>query len=132
MSKQPSQSTLEWAAGVTVFAGLLLITVGSFQALEGLVAVVNDQRFVLTGAYVYAFDTTTWGWIQLVLGLAAVGLGIAVMVGKVWSFIIAVAVAILSAVAQFMWLPYDPVRAILIIGLNALILWALVVQLKRP
>ena len=132
MPRQPSANTLAWAAGLTVFAGLLLITVGLFQALEGLVALVDDQRFVLAGAYVYTFDTTTWGWIQLVLGLAAVGLGIAVIVGQVWSLIVAVSVAILSAVAQFMWLPYDPVRAVVIIALNAVIVWALAVQLKRP
>ncbi|WP_323102249.1 hypothetical protein [Intrasporangium sp. YIM S08009] len=132
MTSQPSSTKLEWAAGLTVFAGLLLITAGLFQALGGITALVNDQRYVLAGAYVYTFDVTTWGWIQLVLGLAALGLGIAVIVGKVWSLIVAVAVAILSATAQFMWLPYDPVRAIVVIAINAVIVWALAVQLKRP
>ena len=132
MASQPATSKLEWAAGITVFAGLLLITAGLFQALGGVVALVDDQRYVLTGAYVYTFDTTTWGWIQLVLGLAAVGLGIAVIVGKVWSLIVAVAVAILSATAQFMWLPYDPFRAVAVIAVNVVIVWALAVQLKRP
>ena len=132
MPRQPSQNTLQWTAGLTVFAGLLLITTGLFQALSGLVALVDDQRYVLAGDYVYTFDITTWGWIQLVLGLAAVGLGIAVIVGRVWALIVAVSVAILAAVAQFMWLPYDPARAVVVIALNAVIVWALAVQLKKP
>ena len=130
--RQPSENTLQWTAGLTVFAGLLLITAGLFQALSGVVALVDDQRYVLAGDYVYSFDTTTWGWIQLVLGLAAVGLGIAVVAGRVWALIVAVSVAILSAVAQFMWLPYDPLRAVVVIALNAVIVWALAVQLKKP
>ena len=130
--RRPSENTLQWTAGLTVFAGLLLITTGLFQALGGLVALVDDQRYVLAGDYVYTFDTTTWGWIQLVLGLAAVGLGIAVVVGRVWALIVAVSVAILAAVAQFMWLPYDPLRAVVVIALNAVIVWALAVQLKKP
>jgi hypothetical protein len=40
-------------------------------------------------------------------------------------------VAVLSAVAQFMWLPYYPVWAIVIIALDVAIIWALVTQLGR-
>jgi hypothetical protein len=129
---RPSPNTLAWTAGITVFAGLMLITVGAFQALQGLVAVVDDQRFVVAGAYVYSFDTTTWGWIQLVIGLAAVGLGIAVIAGRAWALIAAVPVAILSAVAQFMWLPYEPARAVVVIALDVVVVWALAVQLATP
>jgi len=132
MSSQPSPTKMAWSEGLLVFGASLLITVGIFQALQGLAAIINDQRFVVTGDYIYKFDTTTWGWIHLVLGLAAIGLGIAMIMGQTWSFIVALVVAILSAVAQFMWLPYYPVWAIIIIILDVAIIWALVVQLGRP
>ena len=132
MSSQPSSTKLAWAEGLTVFAAALLITVGIFQALQGLAAIINDQRFVVTGEYIYKFDTTTWGWIHLILGLVAIGLGIALIMGQTWSLIVALVVVILQAVAQFMWLPYYPVWAIVIIVLDIAILWALVVQLGRP
>ncbi|GAB3066076.1 hypothetical protein GCM10027053_31750 [Intrasporangium mesophilum] len=132
MSSQPSPTKLAWSEGLTVFAASLLITVGIFQALQGLAAIINDQRFVVTGDYIYKFDTTTWGWIHLILGLAAIGLGIALIMGQTWAQIVALVVVILQAVAQFMWLPYYPVWAIVIIILDVAILWALVVQLGRP
>ena len=131
MSSQPSPGKMGWAEGLTVFAASLLMLVGIFQALQGLAAIINDQRFVVTGNYIYKFDTTQWGWIHLILGLAAIGLGIAMLMGQTWSFIVAMVVAVLSAVAQFMWLPYYPVWAIVIIALDVAIIWALVTQLGR-
>ena len=111
-----------------MFAAALLIMVGIFQALQGLAAIINDQRFVVTGDYIYKFDITGWGWIHLILGLAAIGVGAAMIMGQTWSFIVAMVIAILSAVAQFMWLPYYPIWAIVIIALNVAIIWALVEQ----
>jgi len=82
MSSQPSPTKVGWAEGLTVFAASLLMLVGIFQALQGLAAIINDQRFVVTGNYIYKFDTTQWGWIHLILGLAAIGLGIAMLMGQ--------------------------------------------------
>lgn len=131
MSSQTSPTKLAWAEGLTIFAAALLIMVGIFQALQGLAAIINDQRFVVTGDYVYKFDITGWGWIHLILGLVAIGVGAAMIMGQTWSYIVAMVIAILSAVAQFMWLPYYPVWAIVIIALDVAIIWALVAQLGR-
>jgi len=132
MSSQPSPTKVAWAEGLTVFAAALLITVGIFQALQGLAAIINDELFVRLGEYIYKLDATAWGWIHLVIGLAAIGLGIALIMGQAWAWIVGLVVAILQAVAQFMWLPYYPVWAIVIIALDVAIIWALVVQLGRP
>ncbi|HKX68223.1 MAG TPA: hypothetical protein VJN29_13475 [Intrasporangium sp.] len=128
MSSQTSPTKLAWTEGLSVFAAALLIMVGIFQALQGLAAIINDQRFVVTGDYVYKFDITGWGWIHLILGLVAIGVGTAMIMGQTWSYIAAMVFAILSAVAQFMWLPYYPIWAIVIIALNVAIIWALVEQ----
>jgi hypothetical protein len=129
MSSQTSPTKLAWAEGLTIFAAALLIMVGIFQALQGLAAIINDQRFVVTGDYVYKFDITGWGWIHLILGLVAIGVGAAMIMGQTWSYIVAIVIAILSAVAQFMWLPYYPIWAIVIIALDVAIIWALVEQI---
>ena len=130
MSSQTSPTKLAWAEGLTIFAAALLIMVGIFQALQGLAAIINDQRFVVTGDYVYKFDITGWGWIHLILGLVAIGVGAAMIMGQTWSYIVAIVIAILSAVAQFMWLPYYPIWAIVIIALDVAIVWALVEQIS--
>ena len=132
MSSQPSSTKMAWAEGLTLAGASLLVMVGIFQALQGLAAIVNDQRFVVTGSYIYKFDTTTWGWIHLILGLLAIGLGVAMIMGQGWSFVVGIIVAIISAVSQFMWLPYYPVWAIVIIALDVAIVWALVARLRGP
>ena len=116
MSSQPSPTKLAWAEGLAVFAASLLIMVGIFQALQGLAAIINDERFVVIAGR------------SLLIELEA---GIAMIMGQSWSFVAAMVVAVLSAVAQFMWLPYYPVWAIVIIALDVAIIWALVTQFGR-
>ena len=57
------------AHGTAVFAGVLMIIGGAFQALEALAAIVNDKYLVVLPQYIYAFDLTLWGWIHLLVGL---------------------------------------------------------------
>ena len=70
--------------GLSFFGGAVLATVGLFQFFEGLSAVLKDKVYVSTPKYVYQFDLTTWGWIHLILGLLAVGVGIGDLVGQAW------------------------------------------------
>ena len=70
------------AAGLAGFAGVLLLVVGAFQALQGLSAIVRDRLLVLTRDYLYRFDISAWGWIHLVVGLALAAVGAAILSGK--------------------------------------------------
>ena len=47
--------------GLSLFAGVLMIITGLFNALEGLVALFNDEVYAVGLRYVFAFDLTTWG-----------------------------------------------------------------------
>ena len=82
MSTEPttreSQGTYSaGAAGLTVFAAVLMIMVGVFHAAQGLVAIVNDTFYVVGEEYVFQFDVTTWGWIHLLLGILDPGTTVA-------------------------------------------------------
>ncbi|HLZ38413.1 MAG TPA: hypothetical protein VKP64_11820, partial [Mycobacteriales bacterium] len=112
------------AAGLSSFAGVLLLVVGVFQALEGLSAIVRDRLLVVTPDYIYRFDISAWGWIHLVIGLALVAVGIAILAGKTWGRVVGIAIATVSAITQFLWLPYFPVWAILVIALDVGVIWA--------
>ncbi|MGE5764828.1 MAG: hypothetical protein ACM3ZF_13425 [Mycobacterium leprae] len=116
------------AAGLSSFAGVLLLVVGVFQALEGLSAIVRDRLLVVTPDYIYRFDISAWGWIHLVIGLALVAVGIAILAGKTWGRVVGIAIATVSAITQFLWLPYFPVWAILVIALDVGVIWALTVH----
>ena len=57
-----------WAGGLSTFAGVMMIIVGVFGAIEGLVALFRNEVYVVGLQYVFAFDLTTWGWIHLIVG----------------------------------------------------------------
>jgi hypothetical protein len=114
-----------WAEGVGIFAGAALLTVGIFQFLEGVAAAAKDDVFVRTTNYVFSFDLTTWGWIHIVLGILIAVIGGAILAGQRWALGAGVVVAILSALLNFMWLPYYPAWAIIVIAFDIAVVWAL-------
>jgi hypothetical protein len=116
------------AVGVTVFAATLMIMIGFLHAMQGLVALVNDTFFVVGEKWTFSFDVTTWGWVHLLLGILVVLAGIFVFSGAVWARTVGVLLAALSAVANFMWLPYYPIWALVIIALDVFVIWALTVH----
>ena len=113
-----------WAVGFILFAGLMMIMVGCFQAFEGLVGIFNDNFYVATRNYVFQFDATTWGWIHLIWGLIMAFAGWGLLSGRTWARVVAITVAVLSAIGNFLWLPYYPFWALTIITLDVFVIWA--------
>ena len=48
------------------FAAVMLILIGSITFFEGLVAVIREEYYVVTGQQVIVFDLTTWGWLMMI------------------------------------------------------------------
>ena len=115
----------ESAAAAYVFAGVIMIVVGCFQAIVGLAALFEDEFFVVSPNYVFEVDTTTWGWIHLLLGLLVAYAGYALFAAKTWARVIGVTLAVLSAIANFFFIPFYPFWSILIIALDVWVIWAL-------
>ena len=116
------------AVGLTVFAGVVMIMVGVFQAIQGVVALFNGTFYVVGQKWVFSFNVTTWGWIHLLAGVVLVVAAYFLFQGAVWARVVGVSVAIISAVLSFMWLPYYPIWSILIIALDVFIICALTVH----
>lgn len=121
MSDQPSG----WAVGWTAFAGFMLIMIGSFHAIAGLAGILEDEFYVTTPNWIFQFDATTWGWIHLLMGIVVVLVGLGLFSGNVLARTIAVILVLLSAIANFMWIPYYPVWSIVMIAVDVAIIWAL-------
>jgi len=119
------------AYGVTAFAGVMLATVAVFQILEGISAIAKDDVLVAGPKYTYKFDVTTWGWIHLILGIIALAVGIGILMGQTWSRVAGIAIAALSCLSNFAFLPYYPVWSLVILSFNAFVIWALCTQLSR-
>jgi hypothetical protein len=115
----------DWAAGWISFAGFMMIMLGSFHAVAGLVGIFNDQFYVKSPNYIFQFDRSTWGWIHLLVGIIVVFAGFGVFSGKVWARTVGVILGVISAIAAFAWLPWYPVWAIAIIVVAIAVIWAL-------
>ncbi|WP_432835836.1 DUF7144 family membrane protein [Dactylosporangium sp. CA-092794] len=120
--QQPSR----WVTGLAVFGGSMMIVIGIFQAVVGLTAIFERSFYVLlTDNYLFGFDVGTWGWIHLALGVLVAAGGVAVLAGQLWGRVLGVVLAALSAIANFLFLPYYPLWSMLIIAADVAVIWAL-------
>lgn len=122
-----------WAAGGMVFAGVLMLVNGVLAILQGISAIATDDVWARIGNYVYKINLTGWGWILLVLGVVAVVAGLGILAGASWARVVGIALAALSIVIQFMFLPYAPVWSVIMIAIDCFVIWALsVYHPERP
>ena len=128
MSQTSERPRSAVASGLIVFAAVAMIMIGVFQVVQALVALFNDDFYVVGQKWVFEFDLTTWGWIHLIVGIGIAVAGFYVLNGAVWARVVGIGVAAISAVLNFMWLPYYPIWSLLIIALDVLVIWALSVQ----
>lgn len=121
-----------WAGGLTVFGGVGLATVGGFQLLMGLSAVLKDTVYVHTDKYVYKLDLVGWGWIHLIMGVLAIVVGLTILVGAKWALTAGIVIAVLSALSNFAFIPQAPWWALLIIAIDIVLIWSFSVVLRWP
>ena len=124
-ARRADRETSGTAVGFILFAAIMMIMVGVFQALQGLIAIFENEFYVATRNYLFQFDATTWGWIHLVVGLIVAFAGWGLLSGRTWARAVAITVAVLSAIANFLWLPYYPFWALLIIAVDVFVIWAI-------
>ena len=124
-SRRAAQETPGWAVGLILFAAVMMIMVGVFQALQGLVGIFENEFYVPTRNYLFQFDATTWGWTHLLLGLLVAFAGYGLLSGKTWARTVAITLAVLSAIANFAFIPYYPFWSLLIIALDVFVIWAI-------
>jgi hypothetical protein len=114
-----------WVIGGVTFASTIMILIGIFQAFAGLEAIIDDDFYVVTQNYAFDLDTTAYGWIHLILGIVIVCAGFALWARKTWAAIVAIFLAMLSAIANFFFIPYYPFWSILMIALAIWVIWAI-------
>ena len=114
-----------WAVGGVVFAATMLLIIGVFHAIVGLVAIIDDEFYVVGRQYTFELDTTAFGWIHLLMGLLLVGAGWGLFAGRAWAGVAAIVLAGLSAIASFFFIPYYPVWSIVVIALDVWVIWSL-------
>jgi hypothetical protein len=116
-------------AGWLVFASFMMFLVGSFQAIQGLVAIFDDGYYVVReSGLVVEVDYTVWGFVHLILGLLLIACGAGVLTGNVVARGVGVLLAGLSALANMAFIGAYPVWSIIVIVVDVLVIYALTVH----
>jgi hypothetical protein len=119
------------AATLLILGGLLSFLAGLAIVLEK--AFFTSQPGYTTTVHSYAFhwNLTGWGWSSLILGVIIVVAAVFMLRGETWARWFGVVLAFISAAGNFMFLPFYPFWAIIVIALDVFIIWALVTARRR-
>lgn len=137
MDQREAQRATREARGVgawtgRVLAGMLLILNGLLTFTAGIAVVRNPSFVTFNGRYLVHWTTTSWGWTELAIGIALFAVGACIILGMLWARMVGIVVATLAALGTFLWLPYYPLWAIILIAIDVFIIWALATGIRRP
>ena len=119
------------ALGFTALAAVLMMLSGGANILEGIAAVIRGSYFVTLPNYTYNVSVNSWGWIHIIAGAVVFLAGAALFLDKLWARAVGVALASLSLLLNLVYIPYFPVWSIVIIAIDAFIIWALLTPRRR-
>ena len=112
--------------GWIVFAAAMMVMLGIFHAIEGLVALFKDEYFVVgTNGLIVDVDYTAWGWAHLIGGIVVALAGMALFTGRTWARVVGVLVAMVSAILNIAFLAAYPVWSTIMIAIDVLVIYAL-------
>jgi hypothetical protein len=112
-------------AGWIIFAATLLLLIGGFNIIEGVVALINDERLVVVQDKLIAVDLTSWGWTLVIFGALMVATSIGLYASQTWARVTAIILVGLHALAQMGWLGAYPIWSLLMIALDVVVIYAL-------
>jgi hypothetical protein len=123
--RQEEETAQTGWVGWVVFGAMMMILLGSFHAIAGLVALFDETYFVATNQeLVVTVSYDTWGWVHLIGGLIALAAGFGLFTGATWARVLGVAVAMLSAIVNLAFLAAFPIWALMMITLSVLVVYA--------
>ena len=111
--------------GWIAFAGVMMFVLGAFHALVGLVGIFEEDYFlVANNRLMVTVDYTVWGWVHLGLGIVIAAAGIALTQGATWARIVAIVVAVISAITNLAFMSAYPLWSAIMIGVDFLVIYA--------
>ena len=114
-------------AGWIGFAGILLVIIGTLDFIEGLIALFDDNYYVVTSSGFLAVNLTGWGWIMLIWGVLFVLVGLGLLSKKRSARWFAIVIVALNFVAQLGFLGNSqyPLWSLTTLALSVIVLYAL-------
>ena len=117
-------------AGWIGFAGILMVLLGGLSVFEGLIALLEDNYYVVTPSGYLVFDITAWGWIMLIWGVVLALVGLALLGGASWARWTSIVLVSINVFGQlgFLGNTNDTVWLLITLTFNIIILYALIVR----
>jgi len=113
------------ALGGHVLASALMILSGLVTIFVGITGIVRGAFFGTLPVYTFTFGPFGRGVTDLIIGAVILAAGVCLLMGMMWARIVGVALAVISAVANFLFLPYAPLWSLIVIAIDIFIIWAL-------
>ena len=109
------------------FAGLMMLIIGSIDFFEGLIAVIRKEYYAVSPQGIVVFDTTTWGWITMILGVLLFLVGLGLVGGASWARWTAIFLISVNLIEQLGWLGNSqyPLWTLTVLTLQIIVLFAL-------
>jgi hypothetical protein len=117
-----------WVGWIT-FAGAMMVMIGALHAIQGLVAIFQDDYYLVakSGLTVH-MDYTQWGWTHLILGLIVAAAGLGLFAGRMWARVVGVVVAMVSLIVNFAFIAAYPFWSTIVIAMDIFVILALTVH----
>jgi hypothetical protein len=110
--------------GLVLFASILLVIAGCFNAIDGIAAIARSHVFVANAHFVFA-NLRAWGWITLILAVLQLVAAVGVLAGNQLARWFAVVVIGLNAIDQMFFIPAYPFWSLTIIAVDVIALYGL-------
>jgi hypothetical protein len=112
------------------FVGILLMVVGFFNIIDGLVAITRSKQVAaaVQNELPLTSNVKTWGWIVLIIGIILILAGFGMLAGSTWARVVAILVASGNAIAQLAWLPHNPFWSFTMILVDVIIIYGIAVH----
>ena len=119
------------AGGLIALAAVLMIMTGLWSFFVGITGVLSGGFYVAVRNYTFSYSIHAWGWTHLIIGGVVFAAGVCLLLGMMWARVVGVILAVISGLANFLFLPYYPLWSIVVIALDAFIIWALITGIAR-
>jgi hypothetical protein len=122
---EASRAATPKGTGWVTFAATLFLVVGTFNVINGIALIVDDNYFradeLLFG------DLTMWGWFAIVMGAVQILLGLAIFGGSVFAQVLGIMWAGLNACLHLFAIGAYPAWSIIIMAIDGLVIYGLTV-----
>jgi len=116
--------------GWILFAGVLLLTLGVFNMIDGIAAISRAHFYVANAHYVFG-DLRAWGWTVLFLGVIQILVGLGIFARNQLARWTGVAVLALNALAQLFMMPSYPFWSLAVFAIDIVAIYGLVAYGNR-